>query len=86
MVCNVVEKKSVCRVGKRSGTLTIGDLKAYLKDMEDAYSKDDVKFLGELDKQVLCVINNNGVSSKTSLEYVAEFGLLLAPQLLWRSE
>lgn len=71
--------KSVCLLDKKEGYLSIGDLKKYLRELEDTYTEQDVKYLGKLDDQVLCMLTDKGACNKIIVSFEAEFGLLIRP-------
>jgi hypothetical protein len=55
---------------------TLGELKAYLAELEAAWSAEDVKYLGEFDNQTLHFAVPDTDVDRTYMQYHAEFSLV----------
>lgn len=66
------------RIAANEKPVTIGQLREYLNELEQAWSESDRTFLGGLNDQPLYFAGINGVQS-ASMQYHAEFGLVAMP-------
>ena len=63
------------KIASESTPATIGELQQYLQEMQEAWSAEDIKFLGRFKDQPTYLCTDKGVGAAKCV-YMAEFGLV----------